>query len=370
MTEERDILVVGGGFFGCSLASFLAQSGKKVLLCEREEHFLSRASYCNQARVHNGYHYPRSILTALRSRINFPQFIKDYPECIDSSFAHYYAVPRKFSKVSARQFSLFMERIKAPIRPAPAEIRRLFNRDLIEDVFLVTEYAFDAVKLKNLVEARMQKAGVEIWRQAEVNRLELENNDRIRAHIDHQGNRRELVIGQVLNCTYSNINHLLTNSRVPRIKLKQEITEMALVEPPDIFRDKAVTVMCGPFFSAMPFPPKGLHTLSHVRYTPHCSWVEGPDTEYQSAYEIFSRYPQQSSFEHMRHDAVRYLPCLGQSRQVGSLWEVKTVLPQSEVDDSRPILFKRIETMPGLFCIMGGKIDNIYDAYEELQKMA
>ena len=26
--------------------------------------------------------------------------------------------------------------------------------------------------------------------------------------------------------------------------------------------------MCGPFFSAMPFPARGLHTLSHVRYTP------------------------------------------------------------------------------------------------------
>ena len=47
-------------------------------------------------------------------------------------------------------------------------------------------------------------------------------------------------------------------------------------------------------------------------------------------------------------------------------FEVKTVLPQSEHDDSRPILFKRCGELPGLVSVMGGKIDNVYDLPREL----
>jgi septum formation inhibitor-activating ATPase MinD len=46
---------------------------------------------------------------------------------------------------------------------------------------------------------------------------------------------------------------------------------------------------------------------------------------------------------------------------VDSIWEVKTVLPKSEVDDSRPVLYRADCGLPNLTCILGGKIDNIYD---------
>ncbi len=44
-----------------------------------------------------------------------------------------------------------------------------------------------------------------------------------------------------------------------------------------------------------------------------------------------------------------------------SLWEIKTILPQSDANDSRPILFKRDTELPGVISLLGGKIDNIYD---------
>ena len=67
-----DAVVVGGGFFGCKIAIELRRRGfSHVVLCERESALMRRASYANQARVHNGYHYPRSLVTAERSRRNF-----------------------------------------------------------------------------------------------------------------------------------------------------------------------------------------------------------------------------------------------------------------------------------------------------------
>jgi hypothetical protein len=45
---------------------------------------------------------------------------------------------------------------------------------------------------------------------------------------------------------------------------------------------------------------------------------------------------------------------------------VKTLLPQTEVDDGRPILFRRDPLLPALIHVMGGKIDNIFDVEDEL----
>src|SRR5262249_60709325 len=80
-----------------------------------------------------------------------------------------------------------------------------------------------------------------------------------------------------LNCTYSRLNHVLSASKAELIPAKHELTELALVRPPDALDGAAVTVMDGPFFSLMPYPSRGLHTLSHVRYTPHYSWHDKPD---------------------------------------------------------------------------------------------
>jgi hypothetical protein len=71
----------------------------------------------------------------------------------------------------------------------------------------------------------------------------------------------------------------------------------------------------------------------------------------------------------MQKDAQRYVPALARARHVDSLWEVKTVLPASEVDDSRPILFHRHPQLPELISVLGGKIDNVYDALKEVDTL-
>jgi hypothetical protein len=63
----------------------------------------------------------------------------------------------------------------------------------------------------------------------------------------------------------------------------------------------------------------------------------------------------------MIRDAQRYLPRIAAARYVESLWEVKTILPQSDANDSRPILYHRDTASPRVTVILGAKIDNIYD---------
>lgn len=362
---EYDAIVIGGGFFGCSLALHLRRARDwKVVILEARSDLMQRASYANQARVHNGYHYPRSILTGLRSRVNFPRFVEDFPECVTGDLDAYYAVARRFSNVTASQFTLFCDRIRAPISRAPKWVRNLFNPELVEDVFRVTEYAFDSSKLKARIRESLDAAGVEIRFATEarvVSRLEAGT---LEVDSNAQGLGCRLSAQQVFNCTYARVNKLLDASGLPIIPVKQEITEIPLIEVPEELENLAVTIMCGPFFSIMPFPARALKSLYHVRYTLHGSWHDRPGAPYLDPYQALSSLQKQTHYAYMAKDATRYMPCLSKARHVDSLWEVRTVLPRSETDDSRPILFVKDHGLENLTTIVGAKIDNVYDMIE------
>ena len=365
VSEQYDAVIVGGGFYGCSLALHLQRAQElRVLVVELGPDLLLRASYANQARVHNGYHYPRSLLTGLRSRVNFPRFSQDYRDCIDQTFEKYYAVGRILSNVTAGQFRLFCERIGAPAERATARVRALFNPDLIEDVFLVRETAFDANRLRHRLATELVDAGVEVRLSTEALRLSPAGEGRLAVQLRSAAGDSTVSARRVFNCTYSRINRLLSNSGLPAIPLKHELTEIALIEVPDALRHIGITVMCGPFFSLMPFPAAGLHSLSHVRYTPHCAWQDTETGPNHDPYAMLAALPRRSRQLRMLKDAARYLPAAAECHYRESLWEVKTVLPRSEVDDSRPILLKVDSQVPRLTSVMGSKIDNVYDMLE------
>src|SRR5687768_4470346 len=163
----QEAVIIGGGFYGAAIAVYLArQRGfKRILLIEQERALLSRASYNNQARVHNGYHYPRSFTTAYRSRVNVPKFVRDWPGAIKQDFTKLYAIARRNSKLTAKQFERFCRDIGARIQPADPALRALFEPRLIEDVFLVEEYAFDALQLANWAERELSESGVRVRRE-------------------------------------------------------------------------------------------------------------------------------------------------------------------------------------------------------------
>ncbi len=368
-SSSWDAIVVGGGFFGASIALLLREQGLSVLVVERGKELMTRASYNNQARVHGGYHYPRSLMTAIRSRINFPRFAAEYATCIHSDFEKYYAVGKTGSKVSARQFVSFMQRIGAPLDKPPAHITKLFNPNLIEAVFTAREYAFDATKLAALTACRLHEAKVPVWFETEADAVRRAPSGRLALDLHQKGSRETQEPRWVFNCTYSQINRINVNSCLPIVPLRHELTELALVEPPPVLANVGITVMCGPFFSLMPFPARRLHTLSHVRYTPHCAWADESDSPYTPPFERFDGMEKKTAFHYMVRDSMRLMPCLSECVYKDSLWEVKTTLPLSDTDDGRPILFRPSEELPGLVHVMGGKIDNIYDLPQELEAL-
>ncbi len=364
----KKILVIGGGFFGVYLSEYCARLGHSVRLIEKDTSLMSRASYNNQARVHNGYHYPRSILTALRSRLSFPRFVNEFKDCIDNEFSKYYLIGKILGKISAKQFVKFCELIGAPCEPAPSNIQKLVNPSLIEAGFSTIEFAFDAIKLRNLMIERLDNAGVICQLNCSAEKIAPRDNGLLVDVLNIAAKTTEKIYADhVFNCTYSHLNEVHRASQIEIVSLKHEMTEMCLVEVPDKIKKVGITVMCGPFFSVMPFPSAGLHSFSHVRYTPHYEWLDISGSIARHAQPItLTNCKRNSAWRYMQADAMRYMPILSECRYDRSLWEIKTVLPRSETDDSRPILFKPNHSIKGFHCIMGGKIDNVYDAIEAI----
>jgi glycine/D-amino acid oxidase-like deaminating enzyme len=363
-----DAVVIGGGFYGCAIAIYLAKRRRlgSVILVERESALMRRASYSNQARVHNGYHYPRSYITAHRSRINSPRFVRDWPLAVKKDFTKLYAIARRNSKVTSRQFQRFCREIGAILLPADLSVRQMFEPKLIEDIFLAEEFVFDANELARCAAEELAECGLPVLFQTVASEIGTAGDGQLRLKLTSgDGSSESIACRNVFNCTYSELNQLGGSFPGTVTPLKQEITEMALMQVPPAISTIGVTVMDGPFFSMLPFPARGLHTLSHVRYTPHLHWQDmfGIDP-----YRRLAEYDRSTRVDRMIRDVSRYLPAMSEARYVESLFEVKTVLAKSETDDGRPILFEKHPALPGCYSVLGGKIDNIYDVLERLEE--
>lgn len=370
MGKNVDITIIGGGFFGLYLAEYFSRLNKKVLVVEKENDAMQRASYTNQARVHNGYHYPRSILTALRSRISFPRFVDEFESCIDSDFDKYYMISNRLGKVTPNQFEKFCDRIGASHEPASSSIHRLVQPNMIDGIFKVKEFAFNSVSLKKKMLDRIQNNDVEILFNHCVKTItQSQSSSLLELSINSDTETFKVISKQVFNCTYSLLNSVLVDSKIEIIPLRHEMTEMCIVDIPDELKKVGITVMCGPFFSIMPFPSKQAHSFSHVRYTPHYEWDDNNQSPYVNAHSLHDESNKHSAFKKMKLDAQRYIPILKDVEYKESLWEVKTILPRSDTDDSRPILFKANHGLPGLHCVMGGKIDNVYDVIQTINDL-
>jgi glycine/D-amino acid oxidase-like deaminating enzyme len=366
VNDVQDAIVIGGGFYGCAIAIYLVKrcGFKKIHLIECESDLLIRASFNNQARIHNGYHYPRSFTTAYRSRINFPRFVQDWPKAVKQDFTNLYAIARRNSKVTAKQFERFCKDIGARFQPAATELRHLFESKLIENVYSVEEYSFDTTKLADWAKRELYDCGVQLHFNSCVNSITKINSQILSIQLDSKQNEKSSIESKyIFNCTYSGLNQIKGDFTGTHTSIKHEITELALINPPPLLKGIGITVMDGPFFSIMPFPARKLHTLSHVRYTPHLNWYDSPGID---PYRKLDEYNKISRYDRMIRDVVRYLPAAADSIHIDSLFEIKSVLVKNESDDGRPILFEKHPKLSRCFSILGSKIDNIYDVLEKL----
>lgn len=72
----QDKIIIGAGLYGLYSALYCGKKNENVLVIEKDDQAFKRATYINQARVHMGYHYPRSYSTAFNRLIILKSLIR------------------------------------------------------------------------------------------------------------------------------------------------------------------------------------------------------------------------------------------------------------------------------------------------------
>lgn len=369
--KHYDRIIIGAGIYGLYAAIKSSEKGFNTLVLEWEAEAVARGTYINQARLHNGYHYPRSYSTASKSACYFERFLNDFRECINTDFEKVYAIAKNYSWASGTQFQQFCDNLGVRCEEMPSS--KYFNPCEVEKSFYTHEYTFDAALIKDKMLTELAKASGQIQYNARIQSIEKEGESFI---VTLEGNQ-QLKTEFILNATYASTNQIHELLGYEKLPIKYELCEVILCHVTPELKEVGVTVMDGPFFSLMPFGKTGYHSLTTVSRTPHeTSYDTLPTFSCQHQHPTCS--PQQlancnhcpwapkSAFVEMNQIAKKYLNAQTEIEYVKSIYTVKPILKASEIDDSRPTIIKQYSQKPDFYSVFSGKINTMYDLDEIL----
>lgn len=99
-----NIRIIGAGFYGCHIATALLADGHKVTILELKNEIFGGASGRIPARLHQGFHYPRSKRTRDACRAHLPQFMEVYGRFTRQVSRNVYAIAEGGSTVDFPQY--------------------------------------------------------------------------------------------------------------------------------------------------------------------------------------------------------------------------------------------------------------------------
>ena len=372
--EKYDRIIIGAGLYGLYSALYSVKKGMKVLVLEHDDGPFKRATYINQARVHQGYHYPRSLSTAIRSAGYFERFCKDYSFCINREFDQIYATSDKYSWTDGQQFKEFCKAAGIPCEELKPD--NYLKKGMCDGAFRTREYTYDALVLRDrfLDELSEHKNALKIRYNAVIIEIAKDNG----YYVIREKDGNEYSSGFVLNAAYAGVNQVLKLAGFDSFAIKYELCEIILCDVSESLKDKGFTVMDGPFFSIMPFGMSGMHSLTSVTFTPHTTCYEKIPV-----FECQSRSSGTCSGDHLNNcndcparpeTAYPYMASLAHKylrdeygfNYRSSLFSMKPILKSSEIDDSRPTVIKTYSKEPTFISVLSGKINTVYDLDEVL----
>jgi len=390
--KKFDFVVVGGGIFGCYAALHLAGRGAKVAILEKEARLFQKASLVNQARLHSGYHYPRSVATAAMSDEHKARFTNEHRQFVNQTFEKFYAIDRYGSFTDGTQFERFCEFLNIPCERVKEH--PLFNYNRLEALYRTEEYSFDPVLLGNYYREKVENcAGITVFKNAQIKEakafgnaweieLQVSNSKWQVASGEFQVSSGEprletlnlkLETATVINATYAATNATNQIFGVNDLALTHEISEIAFVSSQQ-FGQRGLTVMDGPFGSIMPYGLSGLLSLSSVAYTHHkisfdamprfdCQIPEIDPRCRPEAPGICTECPRRpvSNAPKMLAQMQQYFAENVQFSHLFSYYTIKSKLKASHIDDGRPTEISLLRESPRFYCLFAGKINSIYE---------
>jgi glycine/D-amino acid oxidase-like deaminating enzyme len=364
--KHFDRIIIGAGIYGLYGALVSLKKSYSTLIIDIEDGPFQRGSYVNQARLHNGYHYPRSFSTAKKSAQYFERFYNDYKTCINSDFVQVYAIASNYSWTNSTQFEHFCDSLE--LKCDKINKNQFFSNIDIESAYITEEYSFDAELLSHkMYQDVINHNGIfsfgmpiqSIKKEDQHFIITLKNGDVYSTNY-------------ILNATYAGTNQIHSLMGYEKLPIKYELCEIILCTVSDNLKNYGLTVMDGPFFSIMPFGKTKYHSITTVSRTPHYTCYEtlpSFDCQHNDDFNqedhrlgciACKSYPK-TAFPEMRQIAKKYLNNDIDIQYVKSLFTVKPIMTASEIDDSRPTIIRKYSEKPEFYTVFSGKINTMYD---------
>jgi len=362
LKESPKIAIVGCGIFGAMTALKMAEEGFNVTIFDIHSKPLQGASLNNQNRLHLGFHYPRDEETALQCIRGFESFREEFKESIMGDFNNAYFIAKQGSLTSPDEYLSFCKKLDLkyqiidPLKFDP----QVKNVDL---GILTKEVVYDSQILSQIILDRLKKSGLKPVFNTEVVNVKKEDEQFVLTCDDLSVE----IFDAVINCSYANFNKLNNQILLSSKNYQYEYTMVPIVswnrEP------VGITVMDGPFMTALPFGKTGNFLLYHVDHSviERCLAPLMPSEWKDKKTAPSSKISQTEVFKNIKNGFIDFVSSVNDCQIEGFLQTTRVVLHNKEDTDARPSFIQEI--VPGFVSVFTGKIDHCTWVAEDVSQI-
>lgn len=339
-------IVIGGGIHGLTASIALAEKGIQVSLLEKKQELFKGTSGATHNRAHLGYHYPRSIETAIECQEGLNFFKEKYPETLYYPKENFYLIEKYNSFTNFNDYIKFCDKVNLPYEIF-LENDEYWNKNMIEGGLKVPEPVFNMNYLPKILEKEALGLGVKIEKETKLKGLKKKADNYI--VLGQKGNEiKRYDANIILNATYAYINNTmkLLGLEEDIINYRLQKTEVVVAKTEKKF--PALTIMDGKFISFMPFA--GMHNENMVLMYD----VENSVLEEKEEFFLDDTKKYKSNFKKMVEKGEKYFPFMKGFEYQDSLFGFRPI-PIDATGDSRKTRILSHKSATGIYSICEGK---------------
>jgi len=333
------VAVVGAGIYGITSAIKIATKGYEVDVFEKEEDILLATSGINQYRVHRGYHYPRSKDTIYSCKDNEKDFIKYYNKSIIDKVDHFYSIAKEDSLTTAREYLHVLDECK-------------LNWEIVDTLpecdltVKVKENLYCPETLREICWDRIKACSINILLNSKVTDKNFLKNYKFKVF-----------------STYNSLNDFDENKK----DYQYELCEKPLLQLPSCYKNKSIVIMDGPFMCFDPYSNTPYHVAGNVVHAIHNRTI-GKESKIPPAYKEYLnkgiiKNPKFTNIKSFIQSAKKFFPDIEKAEHIGSMYTIRTVLPNKDHTDERPTIVRFKDNEAILF---SGKVVNCVEAANKI----
>ena len=322
------IRILGGGWYGCHLALALSREQHDVELHEKAPTLFAGASGGNPARLHLGYHYPRSKATREASQAHYEAFMEAYGFLTRPVPVNIYAIAAQDSLID---FDTYRQILAAEVEFVTIHDPREYGLQNVEGALLTGERHILVDKSREFF-ARVL-------------------NSIVRYNTPLEPAKG---FDWTIDCTFC--------ARDAENIDRYEPCLTVLLEGPT---DRAVTIMDGPFGSIYPWSEeRKLSSLTSASLTPFSKALKSHSEAREILQSLTKEAIERRGFE-MLHQMARFWPA---ALELYKIVDHRLTIRAQPRSGSDARLIEVIETDDRTLRIRAGKIDAILHAREMLRQ--